>query len=407
MRYRYIGGALLAAVALLVGPSAAQAQIESGYRQSGAGIGDDGGFQTPINTSPINPLPTGKSGDAGFYTAFEFVMLTQTRAIGNQTVAIRGFFDGDGLLTGTPGKLVGDGTEALNPNMLGQRTFAPGFNVELGYRLNDGTRVFVNYLHTFEAQDGIGATFVPPGFAVGLRAANTFISSPVFNFGNLWAGPTGKATGVADSTIYGIWNGASQENMKFSQDYSQWQTGLRTPLFQTDYSRVYGSAGFQFSWIWERFWWRALSQDQAGNNTNHDAADYSNTLSQRMYGPFLGTGHEIFIANQFSISLDLTASILLNVEKERAKYELADRTAESKWGRIDWGMVPNANAAVNFWWYPLEGVQIRAGYQVMTFFNTVYMRDPVGFNFGNIEPGYAPRAFRIIHGFNIGVGFFF
>ena len=48
--------------------------------------------------------------------------------------------------------------------------------------------------------------------------------------------------------------------------------------------------------------------------------------------------------------------------------------------------MPNANAAVNLWWYPIDGVQIRVGYQAMTYFNTLYMLEPVGFNFGNIDP---------------------
>jgi hypothetical protein len=43
----------------------------------------------------------------------------------------------------------------------------------------------------------------------------------------------------------------------------------------------------------------------------------------------------------------------------------------------------------------------------MSFFNTQYMRNPIGFNFGNIDPDYGTKVFRLIHGFNAGVGFFF
>jgi hypothetical protein len=401
MRYRYLGGALLAAATMLAGPSAVLAQ------QPSTSSPDEGGFQPPLNTSPTSPLPTGKAGDAGFYSGFEFVMLSETRAIGNQTIAVRGFFDGDGALTGTPGKLVGDGTQALNPSMFSKGTDAPGFKIELGYRLSNGTQFFLNYLQTYDNTSSLGATFVPPNFAVGLRDANTFLSSPVFNFPHFFAGPTNKVAGVLDSTVYGLWNAASEEDMKFTERYQQWQGGIRTPLFETDYSRVYGTAGMQFSWFFDRFSWRTVSLPQNGDSNNHDAVDYSNTLSQRMYGPFIGMGHEIFVANQFSISLDLTGALLLAVEKERAKYELEDQTIESKWGAVNWRMVPNANASVNLWWYPVEGVQMRVGYTAMTFYNTLYMRDPVGFNFGNIDPGYATKFFRLVNGFNIGVGFFF
>ena len=170
---------------------------------------------------------------------------------------------------------------------------------------------------------------------------------------------------------------------------------------------MYGIAGGRFAWFFERFWWRSLSLDVSGNSQPQFAADYTNTLSQRMYGPFVGCGHEIFVANQFSISCDLTAAALLDVAKQRAKYELADKTIESKWGREEFRLVPNGNAQINLWWYPAEGVQIRVGYQAMTFFNTLYMLEPVGFNYGNIDPSYQIRYFRLIHGFNVGVGFFF
>lgn len=398
MRYRYLGGALFAAAAMLVGPSTARAQYTDGA---------DGGFQTPLNASPNIPLPTGHSGDAGFYTGIEFVMLNQTRAIGSQTIARRGFYDITGQVTGVPGRLVGDGTQAINPGDFSRRTFQPGGTIEVGYRLKDGTQIYMRYLQLVNASYSQGASLVPPGFATRLDLANTFLSSPVVNFNSQFAGPTGKVQGVPDGAVYGIWNAASQMDIKFSQRFQNWEAGMRTPLFQTDYSRVYGTAGLQFSWFFERFQWRTVSFDLNGNTSPINAADYTNTLSQRMYGPFLGCGHEVFVANQFSVSLDLSGALLLAVEKQRAKYKLGDNSIQSKWGREEFRLVPNANASVNLWWYPVEGVQLRVGYQALSYFNTLYMRDPVGFDFGNIQPGYATKYFRLVHGFNVGIGFFF
>src|SRR5205085_280762 len=97
---------------------------------------------------------------------------------------------------------------------------------------------------------------------------------------------------------------------------------------QTDYSRVYGLAGGRFAWLFERFQWHTGSFNIFGEAGPNDQAFYTNTLSQRMYGPFVGCGHEIFVANQFSLSLDLTAGLLLNIEKERAKYKLGDTAGE-------------------------------------------------------------------------------
>ena len=53
------------------------------------------------------------------------------------------------------------------------------------------------------------------------------------------------------------------------------------------------------------------------------------------------------------------------------------------------------------------GVQIRIGYNAMKFFAIRAMRDPVGFNFDAIDPVYDTKAFRLVHGVNVGIGLFF
>ena len=59
------------------------------------------------------------------------------------------------------------------------------------------------------------------------------------------------------------------------------------------------------------------------------------------------------------------------------------------------------------WWYPIEGVQMRVGYNAYTFFNTMRMEQPIGFNYSSIDPAYDTQYFRIVHGVNAGVGLFF
>lgn len=405
MSHRYIGGALLAAAALLTGPSAARAQFSTGTLPTGGG--EDGGFQVPRNTSPTAPIPTGAAGDSGFYFGAEFVMLMQTRAIGDQVITRRGFFDLTGEVTGVPGRLVGSGAAAISTDQFSDPKWQPGARVEGGYRFNDGTRVFVNYMQVYDAHYSLGASPVPPGYRTQLSLADTFLSAPVFNFNTQFGGPTGKVAGVPDSAVFGIWNAATQVDVKFTQRFTHAEVGARVPMFMTDYSRVYGAAGMQFSWFFERFHWRVLATDQAGTQAPQNVARYTNTLSQRMYGPFLGCGHEIFVANQFSVSADLTGALLLDVVKMRAKYILGDETVQSKWGNEEFRVVPNANAAFNLWWYPVEGVQMRVGYQIMTFYGTTYMEQPVGLNYGNISPDYGFKGFRMVHGINVGIGFFF
>jgi hypothetical protein len=411
MRHRYIGGALLAAVAMLTGPGIGQAQFDPGVGNALPG-GDGGGFQVPLNEDPIIHLPTGKAGDSGFYVSAEFVMLDMTRAIGNQTIANRGFFDSSGNITGIPGTFIGGDTVALSTKNFSGNDYQPGFRVEAGWRTDGGVILYANYMQLMEAVYARGAGPVPPGLSPDANLADTFLSSPVYNFNNLFAGPQNKlavdgVNGNPGFTAYGIWNGATTEEMSFIQRYTQMDFAGRVPLLQTDYSRMYGIMGAQFSWIFERFMWYTADTDVNGNSQNNWAAKYSNTLSQRMYGAMAGIGNEIFIANQFSLSMDVTGSGLMDVAIERAKYELADKSTESKWSLDQYRFVPNANASINLWWYPTEGVQVRVGYEAMTFYNTLYMKNPVGFNFGDIDPQYGVKAFRLIHGFNAGIGFFF
>lgn len=58
-------------------------------------------------------------------------------------------------------------------------------------------------------------------------------------------------------------------------------------------------------------------------------------------------------------------------------------------------------------WYPIEGVQISAGYSFQTYWGTRYMKEPIAFNFGALDPAYNIKAFRYVSMFNFGVGFFF
>jgi hypothetical protein len=397
MRHRYIGGAVLAVVIAVGWPTtSARAQ--------------EAGFQTPVNGDGL-PIPTGQSGQPGFYTSAEFVMLTQTRALGNQQIGVRGFFDATGVISGVPGTFVGSGATALDTDHMGRREFQPGFRIEIGYKFDTGVRIYANYMQVYDAHYSAGATQATLGFKARTDLADTFLSAPVFNFPTAFGGPLQDT--AADNAqngggnTFGIWNAADVMQIKFTQRFQQAEGGFRIPMFATDYSSVYGLTGGRFAWFFERFSWRTVDLDSSGNGSPANNALYTNTLSQRMYGLFVGCGHEVYLGNMFSASLDVTGAVFMNVHKERAKYELEDRTTESKFGREGFSVVPSATADFNLWFYPVEGIQMRIGYTGMTFFNTRYMREPVGYNFSNIDPNTGTRWFRLVHGFNVGIGFFF
>jgi hypothetical protein len=379
---------------------------------------DIGGLNPPLNSDPTIPIPTGAAGSAGFYATAEFVMLTQTRPIGNQVVAYRGLVDSTGVITGLPGTYLGSHQVGLDTNSFGRTTFQPGWKVELGYKFEDGTALYANFLQLQDAKYSAGASLVPPFFRSDRNLNDTFLVAGVYNFPPSFAGPSQKTgydnNSQTSSNTYGVWDGASTMDISFIQRYTEANIGMRMPVLQTDYSRVYALGGGKFAWLFERFSWYTASYDVNGNLRAQDVAWYTNTLSQRMYGPFVGAGHEVFLANQFSLSVDLTAAALLDVVKERAKYKMESPNGGGVLNPVassrsvnEYSIVPNANASVNLWWYPIEGVQVRVGYSGMAYFNTRSMRDPIGFNYGAIDPVYDVKVFRLIHGVNAGIGLFF
>jgi len=68
----------------------------------------------------------------------------------------------------------------------------------------------------------------------------------------------------------------------------------------------------------EQFSWRTVSYDFNGVASPASAATYSNTLSQRLYGPLVGAGPRDLPCRTSSRSVcDLTGALLLGVVKER------------------------------------------------------------------------------------------
>ncbi|MCS6850978.1 MAG: hypothetical protein NZ700_07380 [Gemmataceae bacterium] len=135
-------------------------------------------------------------------------------------------------------------------------------------------------------------------------------------------------------------------------------------------------------------------------------AIYSNVVSNQLWGPTIGCGSEWYLGWGFSFSLDFRFSLLANFVKERAKYERADRYISSKRSRNEMTLVPELDLFAKIWWYPIEGVQLNVGYDLLTYFNTVASPRPVSFNYGFPDPQWE-RQFRIFDGLSAGIGFIF
>lgn len=372
------------------------------------------------NSDPVVPLPFGtyQRDGSGFWTAFEFLYMNQRRQIGSQVVARRGFLDSSGIITGVPGTFVGSNEDALNTNQWGRTTWQPGLKFTLGYRMENGVAISLSYMHLFDAKYSAGAS--TQGLDLdgqGTRLQNTFLFSPVVNFSPFFTGPTLRITAQdgtpAPGALNGIWNGATEMTILYTQRFDNFDLTARLPVFESENARTYAIAGARRSWMWERFQWRTVAYgfqpDGFGGTiavaTGADAARYTNTLSQMMYGPMIGAGHDVYLGSGFGLGLETTGALLLNYAKERAKYIREDERTQAKRSWNQFALVPNLNVNLNLSFTPFEGMKIQFGWNAMSYFNTYYMKEPIGFNMGAIDPVYGTKVFRLLHGANFGVSY--
>jgi len=374
------------------------------------------------------PLYHDRPETGGFFAAAEFIFFRQTNPIGNQVLAVRGLVDTDGSILaalggpaavqtlpcqqlfpgcGLVGNFIGSAQPALNANSAGGETYSPGYRVTLGYRFAEGYEIELNYAWTQDNKMPGGATLAAPGFQLGPLLANSFMFSPVFNFPPLYSGPANKVGVGNPLAAYGIWNGASEEDTVMQQHYSEFNLGGRVPIVEDECNRCYGLVGARQVWLWEVFKWRVVSYDNTGFSEPEDVALYSNIVSNPMWGVYAGAGWECYLGHGFSLSLDATVAGMVDFVREISRYELGDFSTESKRARREWTIVPAPKAALNAYWYPIPGVEIRAGYDFEAFFNTISSPQPVPFDFASPYPVYVHQPFRMVDGWSAGIAFIF
>lgn len=406
--------------------------ITGGLTLAPATVRGQGGLDVG-RANPIVPLPIyhNRPEDGGFYAAIQFIMFRQTRELQPQVIARRGFFDVDGSVqrdlggtfqippgggtpvfvpgaNGVPGRFLGSNSIALVASDLNSSlTYAPGLALTGGWRFADGSAFEFRYKQIADAKYSAGADIIPPGFAVDPILADTFLTAPVFNFPTQYAGPAQETALGNPGALYGIWNGATSMTIEFKQRFVQSDLTYRVPVRADDMSRTNIVVASRFAWIWERFLWRTVAADNLGQSQPSDVANYTNIVSNRMYGPVLGCEQELYIGRGFAITLHADAAAFVNVVKERAQYERADQVTKAKKSITEYTFVPALNGELNITWYPLEGIQLRLGWNSTAFFNTVYSPNPISFNFGNIDPNFERKAIRYFDGIDVGLAITF
>ena len=253
----------------------------------------------------------------------------------------------------------------------------------------------------------------PPGLLVGSRLENSFLSSPVFNYPNDFAGPFDKLgtgtgpPGPGPESAFGIWNGASIMTIEFEQRAQQIEATYRIPVFETETYRLSGLVGPRFFWIWERFRWVTTDLDSTGNSLPNFVGVYNNIVSNVMYGVHAGASNEWYIGHGFAVQLDLQVALFADSVKERADYELGNHFGTmNKRQRREFVVVPEFSSMLGLQWYPHEGIQLMVGYDLLLFLNTIASPQPVDFDYGSLTPRYE-RVNRLFDGIQAGISFSF
>jgi hypothetical protein len=363
---------------------------------------------------PEIPLPLGKRHmeDGGLYLAAEFLFMEMTNPLHDEQIAVRGVLDVTGDITGRQGTFIGSRQAALRANDVGPGTYMPGFRVTGGWLFGDGIAVEVNWVHLFEAKYAATAGVEPAFGQTGLLLENTFLTSFVFNFPPDFAGPAQKVNIGPPGATFGIWDASSEQSIEFIQRFEQVELRARFPFMADDCQRTYWILGPRVIWLWERFKWRTVAFDvNTGQAGQDDVAIYSNIVSQRFYGVHLGCGYEWYKGTTpigaFALGLELEAALFADIVKERAKYERGDFAIAAQRARTDYLISPELQGKLNLWWYPTAAIQMRIGYDLMTFFNTMSAPDPVSFNYGALDPPWVKGTFRMLEGISAGIAFSF
>jgi len=392
--------------------------------------------QSPNPGNPVweFPLPTMWGyKDTGFYFAGEALFWRMDNPIKNQVIAVRGFVDEAGQATGIPGQFVGSGEVALDTSDIGSDKFEPGYRFTLGYRFTNNWAIEAVYWRLSEFRHTANAGIMPRTFNVGADFGNSFLFSPFFNFSPIFAGPirdivsavlppdlliddAGNIIGVDPDDLFhggkvipafGIWNAADDMTLDFIQRVQNFEINVRVPVVQTECSRAYVLMGPRYLYVQEKFRWRTVDLDVDGLGLDPaDQATYVNEWENRFFGWQCGIGTEAYLGGGFAISFEGRVGLFADVRMNNVKIERGDGAAAIQRHRNDLYWSPLVQGGVFLWWFPVEGVQFRAGYEFTGLWNTHRSPYPVDFNTGHLDPAFENEFMRF-DGVSLGVAFIF
>ncbi len=412
-----------------------------------------------------HPLPLmWAERDEGFYVAMEALIMRMNNPLNSQAVAFRGLWDDTGFIRGTGGLLnvfdvtdpdnplyittlfnepgtsgqfLGTGQVAMQTQDVGGNRFVPGTRFTLGYRLRNGIAFEGNYMSLVASRQTSTAGIMPPvQFGVRNDFSDSFLSSPFYNFGPYLSGPSndvvsnvfllplppggGGFVGIVDPDLidelstfggflvpaYGITNGAEIMEQDLRQRFASSELNMRVPIFQGDVTRTYWTGGVRWMGSEERYRLRIVDFDVDSEGGPENSMVYSNKIKNHYYGVQSGLGTEAYLGYGFAFGVDAKIGVSAENSKAAVKVERGDGLYSTKRSNNQFLVAPHVQGGAYIWWYPIEGVQIRAGYEFLGIFNARRSPSPIDFDLGRLQPKYE-NMFMSIDGFTLGVAFIF
>jgi hypothetical protein len=351
---------------------------------------------------------------------------------------------------GVPGQFLGSGMGAMTTGDVGDDKYEPGMRFTIGYRFRNGVAIEGNYWSLAATRHQSSAGIVPPrNFGgVGSQFYDSFISAPFFNFTPYFAGPSfdvisntylltrpaganpvnlvtaGNQNGAnqvitTDDVIndlirfrgfvvpaYGIANGAELMEQSLRQRFASAELNARVPFCTAEVTRTYGLIGVRYINFDERYRLRIVDMDIEGSSLAENAMQYENKISNKYYGGQAGIGTESYIANGFAITFEGKLGVL--AENSRATVKVLREDLAVGLRKVDNQVNTTTmfQAGAYLWWYPMEGIQMRIGYEFLGILGSRRSPDPVDFDLGKLNPGY-DKLFLRVDGVTGGLAFIF
>ncbi len=403
-----------------------------------------GGLFTPATVRAQNlpspswefplPLMWGQK-ESGFYFVTEGLFWRLNNPLRDQPLALRGFVDIDGQAAGISGDFIGPGTIALNVTDVGTGKYEPGVRFNLGYRFENSWAIEASYWRMSEFRHTAGAGIMPRNFNVGTDFSGSFLFSPFFNFSSHFAGPIrdivsailppdilidpddgSVIVGVDPDDVFhggkvipafGIWNAADDMTLDFKQEAQNLEIIVRVPVVQTECGRAYLLCGPRYLKVDETFKWRTVDLDVDGLGLDPaDQATYVNEWTNRFIGVQAGMGSECYLGGGFAVSFELRGGLFADLRDTNIKIERGDEAVAVQRHRNDAYYSPMVQGGAYIWWFPIEGVQIRAGYEFLGVWNAHRSPAPVDWDVGHLDPHFE-NMFMRFDGINLGIALIF